>query len=98
MRFLKFIKDYPRKLPTATGHQKTFKNLEIFLETPGASRQIPRKSSENIVLNDILDVFFKFSHAGACIVPAGGLEGLSFIGNMNVTLRADRLKSNYRTC
>ena len=30
MKFPKFIKDHPRKLPRASGHQKTFKNLQIF--------------------------------------------------------------------
>ena len=75
MKFLKFIQDHSGMVPGASGHRKTFKNLQIFpWESLGASGKNLKNSSENIVLNDFLDLFFKFFHAGACIVPAGGLE------------------------
>ena len=101
MKFPKFIQDHSAMIPGAPEHRKTFKNLQIFpWEGLGASGKNLKKSSENIVLNDFLDVFFQIFPCWRMYCPCGGTRGPFFhwINDMHMTLGADTAQSNYRTC
>ena len=79
MKLPKFIQDHSGMVPGASGHRKTFKNLQIFpWEGLGASGKNLKNSSENIVLNDFLDVFFQIFPCWRMYCPCGGTRGLSF--------------------
>ena len=76
MKSPKSIQDHSGMVPGAPGHQKTFKNLQIFpWEGLGASGKNLKKSSENIVLNDFLDVFFQIFPCWRMYCPCGSLSG-----------------------
>ena len=87
MMFPKFIQDHSGMVPGASGHRKTFKNLQIFpWEGLGASGKNPKNSSENIVLNDFLDLFFQIFPCWRMYCPCGGTRGPLFC--WTVTRRA----------
>ena len=79
MKFLGSIRDHSGMVPGASGHRKTFKNLQIFpWEGLGASGKNLKNSSENIVLNDFLDLFFQIFPCWRMYCPCGGTRGFFF--------------------
>ena len=56
-------------------------------KAPGASGKNPKKSSENIVLNDFLDLFFQIFPCWRMYCPCGGTRG-HFLHSNSLTRRA----------
>ena len=88
MNLPKSIQNHSGMVPGASGHCKTFKNLQIFSwESLGASGKNLKKSSENIVLNDFLDLFFQIFPCWRMYCPCGGTRG-HFLHSNSLTRRA----------
>ena len=78
----------PGSFPELQGIKKPSKIFKSsFGKAPGASGKNPKKSSENIVLNDFLDLFFQIFPCWRMYCPCGGPRGPSLSLN-TLTRRA----------
>ena len=81
----RIIQGWSLELQDIKKHSKIFKSS--LGKAPGASGKNPKKSSENIVLNDFLDLFFQIFPCWRMYCPCGRPRGL-FLSLHTLTRRA----------